>query len=153
MSVICYSGTVIQMMLTPTRTLTHLTGTAKYPSKVQASFFCRDDRGDIHLTLPSPSPFAFHLPPSYMQLPSKLLPPRSQGRAPQVSGRHDIISKRRLWTPVSKPYLHMYTQDRHRHTRGHTAKPSNTPTFADLFAVASLDPVSYAPYQHVAEFL
>ena len=81
-----------------------------YPSKVQASFFCPDDRSDIHVTLLSPSPFAFHLSPSYMELPSELLPPRSQDRAPQGSGRHGIISKQRLRTAVGKPYAYTCTR-------------------------------------------
>ena len=67
----------------------------------------------------------------------------SQDRDAEVSGLHESTVKR-LRTRVGHPCTD---------THAGTDNESNTPTYTDLSAVAALDPDSYTPSQHVAEFL
>ena len=86
----------------------------------------------------------------------------SQDRDPEVSGLYEITVTW-LRARVGNPYINTLRAqryaDRHRqadtHVRTHadTDNNANTPTCTDSFAVAPLDPVSYAHCQPVAKFL
>ena len=83
------------------------------------------------------------------------LPLPSQGRDPEVSGLHEIAVKwlrTRVGNPCIDTLVHSDTQIE-THTHAHGDNYINTLTCTDSFAVAALDPVSYAPCHHVAEFL
>ena len=76
-----------------------------------------------------------------------------QGRDSAVSGLYESTVKW-LSTRVGKTCTHALMQTyRHRNTRRHIYKQINPPTCTDSFAFESFDPVRYARYKYVTEFL